>query len=111
MLWFEDTLLFLIILILLAGYRRMVKKMSEIEDAVTALEAKVSQDLAVDQSAVDLLNGLKALLDAALAEGGNAAALKARVQAISDQIGASTQGLADAVVKNTPAENPPAPTP
>jgi hypothetical protein len=65
-------------------------------DALTAAVAAESQ---VVDSAVVLLQGLKAQLDAAIASGTDPVA----IQAISDAIGAQTTKLADAVAANTPA--------
>jgi len=64
------------------------------------LKAAVAKDTEVDTSAITLLNGLKAALDAAIASG-NPADLKA----LSDQLGTNAKSLADAVVANTPAED------
>lgn len=72
--------------------------------ALDDLKAQVEANTTVDESAVALLQGLKAKLDAAIASGDPAA-----VKALSDQLGASTQRLADAVAANTPAEEPPVP--
>lgn len=61
------------------------------------LKAAVTADTEVKSSAATLLAGLKAKLDAA---GTDPVALKA----LSDELGASTDALAAAVVTNTPAE-------
>lgn len=63
------------------------------------LTAAVQKDTEVDQSAITLLNGLKAKLDAAIASGDPAA-----LKALSDQLGSNADSLAAAVVANTPAE-------
>jgi len=76
--------------------------MSTITDAIDALNAKVAALETVEDSAVALLQGLKAQLDAALALG-DPASIVAAVQAVSDKVGADTQKLADAVTANTPA--------
>ena len=65
---------------------------------VDNLAAKVAALETVEQSAIVLLQGLKAALDEALANGDLAA-----VQAIADRIGADTETLAAAVAANTPA--------
>ena len=62
------------------------------------LKAAVAKVTEVDQSAVTLLNGLKAKLDAAIASGDPAA-----LTALSSELGSDTQGLADAVTANTPS--------
>jgi hypothetical protein len=62
------------------------------------LQARVAAEDTVIDSAITLLQGLKTQLDAAVASGDPAA-----LQALSDDIGAKTQALADAVTANTPA--------
>lgn len=62
------------------------------------LKAAVAKDTEVDSSAITLLNGLKAQLDAAIASND-----PAQLQALSDQLGTNAQALADAVTANTPA--------
>lgn len=61
------------------------------------LTAAVEKDTTVDQSAITLLQGLKAKLDAA---GTDPTALKA----LSTQLGNNAQQLADAISANTPSE-------
>jgi hypothetical protein len=63
------------------------------------LTAKVSANSAVVDSAVELLNGLKERLDAAIASGD-----PAELEALSASLGADTAELAAAVAANTPAE-------
>ena len=60
------------------------------------LEAKITANDEVDQSAITLLQGLKQMLD-------NAGTDPAKLKALSDQLAASSQKLADAIVANTPA--------
>ena len=74
----------------------IIQNQKKIMADLTELTAAVERDTEVDQSAITLLQGLKAALDAA---GTDPVALKA----LSDKIGSSTQALADAVVANTPA--------
>ena len=69
------------------------------------LEAKVTNIETVDASAVTLLQGLKAALDAAIAA--NANGDSEALPALSARLGTSADALAAAVVANTPA----APTP
>lgn len=76
--------------------------MTAITDAFDDLNAKVTALETTEASAVALLQGLKAALDAALALGDPAAIVTA-VQAVSAKIGTDTQTLADAVAANTPA--------
>lgn len=68
--------------------------MAELDD----LRAAVARETEVDESAIVLLNGLKAKLDAAIAAGDPAA-----LKALSDSLGTESQKLADAVTANTPA--------
>lgn len=68
--------------------------------AIDDLTANVAADTTVDQSAITLLNGLKAALDAAI---GDPVAL----QALSDQLGSNVAGLSAAVLANTPSEPTP----
>lgn len=63
------------------------------------LKAQVEADVVVESSAATLLTGLKTRLDAAIAANDPAA-----LKALSDELGASKDALAAAVVANTPAE-------
>lgn len=71
--------------------QKQLKEMEELKE----LQDKVAAEGTVIDSAVTLLSGLKAALDAA---GTDPAALKA----LSNEIGAKTQTLADAITANTP---------
>lgn len=81
---------------------RLENRMSkELDDLAAAVEA----DTAVDQSAITLLEGLKAQLDAAGTD-------RVKLKALSDSLGANQAKLAAAVAANTPAaETPPVETP
>lgn len=68
------------------------------------LTTEVEETKTVQASAIALLQGLKAKLDAAIASG-NPAALKA----LSDALNVSSNDLAAAITANTPAEPPPTP--
>lgn len=74
----------------------IIQNQNKIMADLTALTAAVQKDTEVDQSAITLLQGLKAALDAA---GTDPVALKA----LSDQLGQNTDALAAAVAANTPA--------
>ena len=100
-----DLLLSLVIILELVIYRKVAKKMAELDTKLDALEAEVAEDLTVDQSAVTLITGLSQLLKDALANGSTAEQV-ARVQAIVDKLDAQNKALADAVAANTPAETP-----
>ena len=71
-----------------------------------ALAAQVSVNTSVEGSALQLINGIaarvQAAVDAALAGGATADDL-APVQAEVDNLKASAQALADAITANTPA--------
>lgn len=73
-------------------------------DLLSTLEFNVTALRTVEDSAIALLQGLKAQLDEALASGDIR-----RIQAVSDALGTDTADLAAAVVANTPAA-PAAPT-
>lgn len=62
------------------------------------LKAQVEANNTVTQSAITLINGLKAKLDEALAANDTTA-----LQALSDTLGNETSALAAAVITNTPA--------
>lgn len=87
----------------LAVVRDIQQKVNTMATDLSALTAKVEENAAVDQSAIVLLQGLKAALDAA---GTDPAALAA----LSASLGGSSAALAAAVAANTPAA-PAEPTP
>ena len=66
------------------------------------LTKQVSDSISVEDSAIILLNGLKAKLDAAIASGSPAA-----LQALSDSLGAEKIKLAQAITTNTPGPKAP----
>lgn len=74
---------------------KLEKAMATLDDVV----AKVAALTTVDDSVVALLGDLKTKLDAAIAGGAD----PAKLQALSDALGAQTQRLSDAVTVNTPA--------
>ena len=89
------------------GYVDIENQLNRILSAVTNLEIKLANELAdlttkvadtktVIDSAIVLIQGIKAALDAA---GSNPVALKA----LSDSLAASDAALAAAIVANTPA--------
>lgn len=78
-----------------AHHERMMQMFEELQTKVAAMKD-------AEASAAALLGGLKAKLDAAIAQLPNADD-KARLQAISDSLDAQTADLAAAVVANTPA--------
>jgi hypothetical protein len=96
--WGQDTKLDQIIALL----NQVIVKEDQMAGELDALQAAVAAENTVIDSAIALLQGLKAALDAAIAAGNPAA-----LTALSAEIGAKTQALSDAVVQNTPT--PPAP--
>ncbi len=85
-----------------AGITYLIQKGILMASALDDLTAQVTANTSAEASAITLLQGLKAALDAAIASG-NPAALKA----LSAQLGTSQTALAAAILANTPA----APTP
>lgn len=80
----------------LLGIALLLKKVKTMADELAGLTAQVAANTTVIESALTLIQGLKAKLDAA---GTDPAALKA----LSDSLAAEDQRLADAVAANTPA--------
>ncbi len=81
-----------------ADLHRIIQALEHIMAELDDLKAAVARETEVDESAIILLNGLKAKLDAAIAAGDPAA-----LKALSDSLGTESQKLADAVSANTPA--------
>lgn len=76
-----------------------LKKQGEImANQLDALKTQVEATKTVSQSAIVLLQGLKAKLDEAIASGDPAA-----LQQLADDLGANAQALAAAITTNTPA--------
>lgn len=75
------------------GASAMASDLSDLTDAVAA-------NGTVQQSAITLLDGLKSQLDAALASNDTAA-----LRELSASLSSQRQALADALVRNTPAES------
>jgi len=75
------------------------------------LETKVAALTSASDAAEALLDGIKAKLDEIIAGGGLSQANKDKLAALSAGIGKEGEDLAAAVARNTPAEEPPPPTP
>jgi len=73
-------------------------EVTQMAGELDTLESDVTAQTDVIQSAVTLLSGLKAALDAAIASGD-----MSRVAAVNAQIESQTQALSAAVAANTPA--------
>lgn len=83
---------------ILGALTTILEKETTIMAALDDLKAAVAAEDTVVDSAVALLQGLKAALDAAIASGN-----PADLTALSADIGAKTKSLSDAVAANTPA--------
>ena len=84
---------------LIRHIRKLTNQVTRMSETVTELTARVAELETVGDSAIELLHGLKAQLDAAIANND-----MSQVKALSDRIGAQTQEMADAIVANTAAE-------
>ena len=73
----------------------ILEKVNHIMADLTELQAAVARVTDVENSAITLLQGLKAQLDAALTD-------PVALKALSDQLGADTAALAAAISANTP---------
>lgn len=86
----------------LLASKSLSTQLSQLEEklmsALSDLQAAVAREDTVVDSAITLLQGLKSQLDAAIASGSEADLIT-----LSEDIGARTQALADAVAANTPA--------
>lgn len=78
----------------------IIAKLQCMANALQNLQQEVAENKSATQSAITLLNGLKARLDEAIANGD-----MSQVQALSDELSANTDQLAAAVTANTPAED------
>ena len=79
--------------------------MAALDDKITALAAQVERDRTVNASAVTLINGFQARLDAAVAEAKAAGATDAQLTALTDlstALANQQDALASAVAANTP---------
>ena len=81
----------------LAKLQEIIVKEDQMAGELDALTAAVTAENTVIDSAIALLNGLKAALDTAIAAGNPQA-----LTDLSTTIGAKAQALSDAVVANTP---------
>jgi hypothetical protein len=77
---------------------QLTKRIDLMAGELDALKASVSRNNDVVQSAITLIQGIKAALDAAIAAGDPAA-----LKALSDSLGSQDDALAAAVTANTPA--------
>lgn len=80
--------------------------MSQLDDKITALQASVTAESAVIDSAVTLIGGIQGQIQAAVAAALAAGATPAELQSLTDlgaAIDAKKTALAAAVAANTPA--------
>ncbi len=83
--------------------------MAAIDDAIATLTAQVAANTDVEKSALALINGFSARLDAAIAAATAAGATPAQLKALADlstTVKSSDDELAAAVAANTPAAPP-----
>ena len=82
--------------------RKLNRKVNAMSETILELTSRVEALETVGDSAIALLNGLKAQLDAAIANND-----MSEVKALSDRIGAQTVEMAEAIVANTVAVDEP----
>lgn len=80
-----------------ASMKLVLERLNDMANELDDLKAAVAANTTVIGSAIELLQGLKAKLDAAIASGDPAA-----LTALSAELGAQDQALASAIAANTP---------
>ena len=88
----------------------LTKEIQTMAGELATLQAQVASSITVQDSAIQLIQGLKSSLDAAIAalnSGDNGAALLA----LSSNLATEQGSLAAAIAANTPAVTPPIPVP
>ena len=91
---------------ILMAVTRLENLMSALDDQISALTAQVKANTDVENSALVLIQGFSARLDAAVAAAQAAGATPAQLQALTDlgtAIKSSDDALSAAVAANTPA--------
>lgn len=91
---------------ILSGQSKEITQMAALDDAIVDLQAKVAAETSANASAVVLINGISARIDAAIAAATAAGATTAQLQSLADLSGtlnSETGTLAAAVAANTPA--------
>jgi hypothetical protein len=95
---------------LIQSIKEDIRTMStDVNSALLALQADVTQETTVDQSAMTLIQGIPALIAAAVAAAQAAGATPAQLASFDQlgaQITANATGLAAAVTAGTPAAKP-----
>lgn len=92
-------------------YTAILNSLQRIIAMFEDLETKVAALTSASDAAELLLDGIKAKLDEIIAGGGLSQANKDKLAALSSAIGKEGEDLSAAVARNTPAEEPPPPTP
>lgn len=85
---------------------KIINRMSQLDDAITALQAEVTQETTVEKSALALIQGIPAMIESAITAALAAGATPAQLQAITDvaaTINANDTELAAAVAAGTPS--------
>lgn len=88
---------------------QILKGIQTMAGELETLKAQVASSISVQESAIQLLDGLKVALDTAIAK--NNAGDPTALAELSTTLGAEQTKLAAAVVANTPAAPPPVPVP
>jgi len=83
--------------------REVIRELRQMAGELQTLKDAVARETDVQNGVVVLLDGLKAQLDALIAQG---TIDPADLKALSDQLGVNTDALAAAVVRDTPAAGP-----
>lgn len=81
-----------------AGLNEIVERLKTMANQLDSLTAQVQKNNDTIESAITLIGGIKAALDAAGTD-------PAKLQALSDSLASEDEKLANAIVANTPAES------
>ncbi len=100
--------------LILAALKQENVSMAALDDKIAALTADVANETTVTTSAVKLVQGIPALISAAVAQAlaaGATPAQLASLDALGQSINANAASLAAAVTANTPPTPAPTPSP
>lgn len=84
----------------------ILKKLNQMAKTLDETLAAVQQNATVGDSAIALLTDIKTQLDEVLSGENLPPSVQAKVDAIFETVSSDTQKLQDAIVANTPAEEP-----
>jgi predicted RNA-binding Zn ribbon-like protein len=87
---------------IMQGINSIISKLNQMAQELDTLKTEVAETNTVIDSAIILIKGIKAKLDAAIASGDPAA-----LTSLSDSLNSKQSELAAAITENTPAENEP----